>query len=244
MRSALLFLALWAASTPQDIGWLKLDQAKAVGAHSGKLILVYVACDPKSGASPCSGGSCERSFADPAILKRQDDFHFVRVCEKKTALALRASRAPEAIFLDADGDEVYRSGFSDGSSLDRVMTAALQKYAPREVAWNGELATISGKSLVIVGFDDEKGEALKAFDDRTLVKYHERIEFVKLPFKKDGEAAKKWGVTQAPAIILCDGTKEAPDKNALEKLTGKKSPALLKGAIQRALAKIDSKKSP
>jgi hypothetical protein len=243
MGAALLVFTLWAASSPpQDIGWLKLDQAKAIGAHSGKLILVYVACDPKSGAAPCSGGAAERSFADPAIQKRQDEFHFVRVCEKKTALAVRASRAPEAIFLDADGDEVFRSGFMDGNSLDRVMSAALQKYAPREIPWGSDVPALSGKSLVIVGFDDEKGETLKAFEDRTLVKFHERIEFVKLSFRKDGELAKKWGVTQAPAIFLCDGTKEAPDKNTLEKLSGRKSPAMLKAAIQRALAKIESKK--
>src|SRR5262249_36593493 len=123
MRATLLILGLWAASTPpQDIGWLKLEQAKAVSGHTGKLILVYVACDPKSGMSPCSGGSAERSFSDPAILKRQDDFHLVRICEKKTALLVRASRAPEVIFLDPDGDEVYRSGFSDGVSLDRAMS--------------------------------------------------------------------------------------------------------------------------
>jgi hypothetical protein len=243
MRAALLLLALWAEpSPPQDIGWLKLDQAKAIAGHSGKLILVYVACDPKSGSAPCSGGAAERSFADPAIQKRQEEFHFVRVCEKKTALAVRASCGREAIFLDADGDEIYRSGFTDGGSLDRAMTTAVQKYSPREVAWGSEVPSVSGKSLVIVAFDDEKGESLKAFDDRTLVKYQDRIEFVKLPFKKDGDAAKRWGVTQAPAIILSDGSKEAPERNAIEKLAGKKSPAMLKAAIQRALSKIESKK--
>jgi hypothetical protein len=242
MRVTLLILGFWAGLAPQDIGWLKLEQAKAVGGHTGKLILVYVACDPKSGMSPCSGGSAERSFSDPAIVKRQDEFHFVRICEKKTALLVRASRAPEAIFLDPDGDEVYRSAFSDGSSLDRAMSTAQQKYGPKEVAWGTELPSVSGKALVIVGFDDEKGEALKAFEDKTLVKYQERIEFVKLPFKKDGEASKKWGVSQAPAIVICDGSKESPERNAIEKLSGKKSPAALKAAIQRALGKIEPKK--
>jgi hypothetical protein len=241
-RATLFLLGLWAAASPQDIGWLKLDQAKAISGHSGKLILVYVACDPKSGMSPCSGGAAERSFADAAILKRQDDFHFVRICEKKTALSVRATKAPEAIFLDPDGDEVYRSGFTDGNSLERAMTAAQQKYGPREVVWATDVPSVTGKSLVIVGFDDEKGEALKVFEDKTLVKYQERIEFVRLPFKKDGDVAKKWGVSQAPALFLCDGSKEAPEKNVLEKLTGKKNAAALKAAIQRALGKIESKK--
>lgn len=244
MRTTLLLLGLWAAaSAPQDIGWLKLDQAKAIGAHTGKLILVYVACDPKSGSAPCSGGSSERSFADPGILKRQDDFHFVRVCEKKTALSVKASRAPEAIFLDADGDEIHRSGFSDGNSLDRAMTAALLKYSPKEAPWASEIpASPGGKALLIVGFDDEKGESLKGFEDKTLVKYHERFDFVRLTLKKDADAAKKWGVTQGPAVFFCDGTKEAPEKNVLEKLTGKKTATTLKASIQKALGKIEAKK--
>src|SRR5262245_17316587 len=102
MRTTLLVLLLWALpSNSQEIGWLKLEQAKAIAGQTGKLILVYVACNPQTGAAPCSGGAGERSFADPAVLKRQEDFHFVRVCEKKTAQSVKASRAPEAIFLDA-----------------------------------------------------------------------------------------------------------------------------------------------
>lgn len=243
MRNALLVLGVWAAlGGPQDIPWLKLDQAKAVGANTGKLILVYVACDPGSGRAPCSGGAGERSFSDPAILKRIDQFHFVRVCEKKTAQAVRAAKAPEAIFLDAEGDEFYRSGFADSVTLDRAMTAALEKFASRPAPWIGDLpAAPSGKQLLIVAFDDEKGESLKAFEDKSLVKYHERFDYVRFTLKKDAEIAKKWGATQ-PAVFLCDGTKEHPEKNAIEKLTGKKSPAAIKAAIQKSLAKLEAPK--
>ena len=44
------------------------------------------------------------------------------------------------------------------------------------------------------------------------------------------------------SIFICDGTKEAPEKNTIDKLTGKKTPAILKSAIQRALGKIEPKK--
>ena len=245
MRTALLFVSIWAALNPQqDIGWLKLDQAKAIASHTGKLLVVYVACDPRSGTAQCSGGIAERAFEHPSILKRQDDFHFVRVCEKKTAMAVRATKPPEAIFMDGDGDEIYRSGFADALTLDQAMIAALQRYAPREPAWRGDVATPPGlKQLIVVGFDDEKAETLKAFEDKSLVKYHDKIEFVKLPFKKEGEAAKKWGVTQAPAIFICDGAKEAPEKNIIEKLTGKKAPLVLKSSIQKALLKVEPKKA-
>lgn len=246
MRALLLLaLTLWAApGAPQEIGWLKLDQAKAVGVHTGKLILVYVACDPRSGTAPCSGGVAERAFSDPAILKRQDEFHCVRVCEKKTAQTVKSTRAPEVIFLDPDGDEVYRAGFTDGATLDRAMTAAIQRYAPQAIAWGAEIPApaLTGKPLLVVGFDDEKGEALKALEDKTLAKFHDRLEFIRLPFKKDGEAAKKWGVSQAPAIFICDASKESPEKNALEKLAGKKAPAALKASILRALAKLEPPK--
>jgi hypothetical protein len=244
MRTLLLISSLWAAlsPTPQDIGWLKLDQAKAVSSHTNKLILVYVACDPRSGSAPCSGGAAERVFSDPLILKRQEEFHFVRVCEKKTALAVRATKPPEAIILDADGDEVFRSGFTDVASLDQTLGSALQRYAPKEIRWSGDVVAGTGKPLLVVGFDDEKGEALKAFEDRTLVKYHDRIEFVRYSTKKDLEASKKWGVTQGPAVFICDATRENPEKNSLEKLTGKKNAAALKAAIQKSLLRIEIKK--
>jgi len=245
MGALLFVLAWWTALTPvpQDIAWMKLEQAKAVSAHTSKLIFVYVACDPRSGSAPCNGGAVERVFSDPAILKRQEEFHFVRICEKKTAHAVKALKAPEAIILDADGDEVYRSGFSDAAGLDRAMAAALQRYAPKEVHWAGAVAPgRGGRTLLVVGFDDEKGEALKAFEDRTVAKYHDRIEFVRYSAKKDPETAKKWGVTQGPAVFFCDAARENPEKNILERLTGKKTPAVLKAAIQKALLKAELKK--
>src|SRR5678815_5838514 len=105
MRVLPILLMLWANGQSQEIPWLKLDQAKAVGGNTGKLIVVFVACDPNSGASRCSGGAGDRSFSDPAILKRVDDFHFVRVCDRKTAQSVGATKAPEVIFMDAEGDE-------------------------------------------------------------------------------------------------------------------------------------------
>lgn len=245
MRTLILLGSLWAAfaAPVQDVGWLKLDQAKAIASHTNKLIFVYVACDPRSGSASCSGGAVERVFSDPAIMKRQEEFHFVRVCEKKTAQLVRATKPPEAIIIDGDGDEIYRSGFSDVASLELALAGALQRFVPREIHWAGDVSpNPGGKSLLVVGFDDEKGDALKAFEDRTLVKYQDRIEFVRYPLKKDGEASKRWGVTQGPAIFICDAARESPEKNPLEKLSGKKSASALKAAIQKALVRAEPKK--
>ena len=245
MRNAIPLLFLMAAWSPpqQDVGWLKLDQAKAIASHTNKLILVIVTCDPRSGTLPCNGGSVERVFGEAAIAKRQEEFHFVRICEKKTAQLLRATKPPEAIILDADGDEIYRSGFTDAATLDQALSSALLRYSSREIHWATEIPTNpGGKALLVVGFDDEKGESLKAFEDRLLVKYHDRIEFVKYTARKDPEAAKKWGVAQGPAFFICDAAKDSPEKNTLEKLSGKKSPAALKSAIQKAFQKVEPKK--
>jgi hypothetical protein len=237
-----LLLAAWTAPQ-QDIAWLKLDQAKALAAHTNKLILVVVACDPRSGSAPCAGLAVERVFGETVIAKRQEEFHFVRVCEKKTAQLLRATKPPEAIFLDPDGDEVYRSAFSDAATLDQALTAAQQRFGPREIHWATDIPLLpGGKSLLVVGFDDEKGESLKAFEDRSLVKYHDRIEFVRYPSRKDSEPARKWGVVQGPAFFICDAGKENPEKNPLEKFTGKKTAAALKSVIQKALLRVETKK--
>lgn len=93
-----------------------------------------------------------------------------------------------------------------------------------------------------MGFEDEKGEVLKLLEDRRIAKYHGRMTFVKLAYEKDGEMAKKWGVSSLPSLYLCDATKENPEKNVIEKLTGKKNESSLKAAIQRALLKLDARK--
>jgi hypothetical protein len=118
------------------------------------------------------------------------------------------------------------------------MAAALAKYQNKPVSWKGEVGA-STKKLLVIGFDDEAGEALKALEDKSIVKFHDKCEFVKLPAQKDGEAAKKYGVTAFPAIVLCDASAEAPP---LEKLQGKKSTAAIKLAIHKALARLESRK--
>ncbi len=51
MIRALLVLALVAAGggPQQGISWMRLDTAQAASKKTGKLILLFVACDPKTG---------------------------------------------------------------------------------------------------------------------------------------------------------------------------------------------------
>jgi hypothetical protein len=163
---------------------------------------------------------------------------------QKYANHFKVKSVPAVLFTDSDGDEVHRATFGDPGGLQSAMTAALAKYQNRPVSWksdaNGALAT---KKLLVVGFDDEAGEALKVLEDRSIVKYHDRCEFVKLVPAKDGESAKKWGVATFPALILCDAAQESPEKSPLDRLAGKKSIGAVKAAIQKALAHLESRKS-
>jgi hypothetical protein len=140
--------------------------------------------------------------------------------------------------------ELARAPIGTGeSALLAAWEAALKKYADQPVRWENEIpASSSSKRLLVVAFDDEKGEGLKELEDRQVAKLHERCLFVRLPYEKNGADAKKWGVTQAPTVILCDPAKENPEKNPLEKLSGKKSAAALKAALQKALLKIEARK--
>lgn len=173
-------------------------------------------------------------------VRKSADFVCTRGTQKY-ANHFKIKAVPAVLFTDADGDEIHRATFNDAAALENAMSAALAKYQNKPVSWKGE-AGPSSKKLLVVGFDDEAGEGLKALEDRSIVKFHERCEFVKLPAQRDGEAAKRYGVTTFPAIVLCDPSAEYPEKSPLEKLQGKKSTAAIKLAIHKALARLESRK--
>jgi hypothetical protein len=180
------------------------------------------------------------TFALPGVVKKSADFVCVHGTQKY-ANHFKIKEVPTVLFTDADGDEIHRATFFDQGALEGAMKTALDKYQNKPVAWKSEVGPTS-KKLLVVGFDDEAGEALKALDDKSIVKLHARCEFVKLPAQKESEAAKKWGATTFPTIILGDPTQENPEKNPLDRLTGRKSTLALKAAIQKALARLESKK--
>ncbi len=123
------------------------------------------------------------------------------------------------------------------------METAASKYSDQPVSWKTEFTAEPGsKKLLVVGFDDEKEGGLKALEDKSLVKFRDRLVFLKQPYEKNGDAVNKWKVIQAPSIVLADASKETPEKDPFERLSGKKTPAALKQAIQKALKKLDSGK--
>ena len=246
-RPAVLVLACLAglgASPQQSINWMRLDQAKGLALRTGNPILVFVACDPATGSSSCGNGPSDRAFGEPCIEKRKESFHFVRVVDKKMAQDLKATRCAEIIFLDCDGDEFCRSTFQDFRSLDKAMGEALQKYAPKEIAWAaydakaGVTASEERKRLVLLGFVDEKkesAEALKALEDRQLVKYHDKFLFIRVAFKKDSEEARKWVVAQAPVLVIVDPAKGVE----VDRLSGRRSVKEIKPVFAKAMTRLE-----
>lgn len=169
--------------------------------------------------------------------KKANDYIFVKGTQK-LANQFNIKGSPAALVVDPDGAELARGSIAAGeTALTAIFEKAEAKYAPKSVDWASEVAA-SGKKLLVVGFETE-GDTLKGFEDRMLAKYHDKISFVKLPYEKGSELAKKWQVSTLPSIYLCDASKEAPEKAILEKLTGAKKPVALKLAVQKALFKVE-----
>lgn len=178
-------------------------------------------------------------------MKRYNEFIFVRCGDKKTAEEVGAKSPPEVIFFNPDGEEILRMGIRDLSSLQRAMDMANQKYGPKEIAWAeydaAALQAASGKLVVLAFADDSKDcqSTLKALEDRALVKFHEKIVFLKTAYRKDSEEAKLWGVSAAPAVVLIDPTKEAGSKAVIERLVGKRNWTQFRKPIERAVKALD-----
>ncbi len=178
---------------------------------------------------------------------RKDEFYFVRVSDKKTAAGLKATKTPEAIFIDGDGHEYFRSDFKEPRALRRAMESALEKFVPRPIAWGahdgakGGTATVEEKRLTLLAVVDDKkdsAETLKALEDKTVAKLHDRFLFVKAPYRPNSEEAKKWTVIQAPTLIVLDPTR----RTLIHREGGKKDAAKVKAFLADALEKADSKK--
>ena len=173
------------------------------------------------------------------MAKRANDFIFVKGTQK-LANQFNIKGSPAALVVDPDGAELARGPLAAGEpALTALLDKANAKYAPKAVDWASDVST-SSKPLLVVGFETE-GDTLKGFEDRMLAKYHDKMTFVKLPYEKNSELAKKWQVSTLPSVYICDASKEAPEKAVLEKLTGAKKPVALKLAVQKALFKVEKK---
>jgi len=175
-------------------------------------------------------------FAMEDIVKLSREFVAVKG-NQKLANQLKVAFAPSVVILDADGDELGRGIFSDEASLKKPLDAALKKYVSKEISWS---ESPSGTRPVLTVYVDDKKdseELLKALTDRTLVKLHDRFEFVKKTYEKGSEEAKALSILQAPTVLI---TKVQDGKTGvIEKLGGKQSATAVKIAMLRALKKFE-----
>jgi thioredoxin-related protein len=232
------------AASDDKITWEKPEAALAKSTATGKPVLWYFINNQymkdAAGAAPnalagAETGRLDQAFTNPVILKRKDNFIWVRA-DQGLSNKFKVTNAPMVIFTDGDGEMIHKAPVTNPEQLyDAMQTVQKEKYVNVPVKWGDVVRTGPiKKKLLVVGFDDPKTESLKVLEDRTLVKYHANCEFVKLPYEKDGEAAKRWGVQQPPAIIVCDAM-----ENILERLAGKKQPIEVKVAILKAVHKLE-----
>ena len=232
-------LCPFALASDDKIAWEKADTALATASAQGKPVLWYFSTNQfvKNAVPPVVTdiGQADLAFTNPVIVKKQKSFVWVRG-DQALANRFKVQGAPMVLFTDGDGHVLHRAPLNSPEALyDAMNEVLLKKFVNQPVAWGDVVRTGPiTKKLLVVGFEGEKGETLKVLEDRILVKYHANCEFVKLPFKKDSETARKWGVTQAPAIVVCD-----PAERVLEKVAGETSPAEVKAALVRALKKVD-----
>jgi len=235
----ILLLSLSAFAADDKIVWDKADGALARAAETGKPVIWYFTVNQfsKDGVPPTVEAidAANKAFLNPVIVKRRDPFLWVRG-DQSRATALKVAGAPAIVITDADGDVLLRATIATPENLYDAMQSVLkEKYVDAPVTW-GDVVR-SGpikKKLLVLGFDGESGDELKSLEDKTLVKYHKNCEFVKLPYEKGGELAKKWTVDKAPTIVICDASEKV-----LERLSGRLAPCQIKLALMKAIAKLE-----
>ncbi len=155
----------------------------------------------------------------------------MRCADKATAEKVKSQSPPSVIFLDADGEEYYRTVISV-KTLEDVFKKALEMYSSKEIAWApGEPASglsqarDSRKLLALTFLDDKKDSEsfVETLQDRWIVKHHGKVVFQKRAFSRDSEECKEWGVSMAPTLLLVDPCEEDARKRVVDRLTGKKS---------------------
>jgi hypothetical protein len=176
------------------------------------------------------------------VARKATEFLFVRACDKKTQEAVHSKGPGELVFIDPDGTELHRGVCLDAAAIEKAMDAALEKYAGRPISWNvyeakALEAARARDQLAVIAFDDggkDGGTLIKSLEDRMLARLQDKFTFIRVEFRKDSDDARVWAVTSAPALLVVDPAKEAGPHAVIERLSGKRSPAQLKAALQKA----------
>jgi len=234
-----IVLSLPAFAADDKITWEHADGVLAKSAATGKPVIWYFVNNQFSKDAspvPVATDAADKAFSNPVIVKRRETFLWVRGDQTK-ATAFKVQGAPAIVVTDSDGDVLLRASIASPENLfDSMQQVLKEKWVNAPIAWGDVVRSGPIRTrLLVIGFDDEQGGALKSLEDKTLVKYHKHCEFVKLQYEKGGEIAKKWGVDKTPSIVICDA-----GEHILERVSGKLDPNHIKVGIQKAFAKLDT----
>lgn len=247
LGAALAAFLSGAAARDDQPEWVKYEAARAAASVTGNPLLVFVVSDLIPGGTGPSTDSLDRAWAAPNVRKQWESFHFVKCSDPKTSEAVRAVSRGEVIITDPDGDEIARDIVRSAEQIEKVMKTALERYADKSVPWvpYGEKEIESRKKsglLLVIAFvaegkdrTRENDDSLKPLEDRSIVKLHPRCAFLRADFRKDSPLARRWGVAQAPTLVLADLSKEPGPEAVLDRAVGKKTPRELKALLQKGL---------
>ena len=227
------------------IPWDKPEAALAKAALTGKPVVFFFINDEFNKdagvnlTAMTAVPAADLAFNHESVLKRRDQFHWVRG-DQILANRMKIRNSPMVRITDPEGDRIVDAPINGPEPLLVAMIGVQkEKFVNKPVEWGGIVR--SGPittSFLVVAFDSPEGEALKLWEDRSLVKYHKMIDFVRLEAKKGCEIAKKYGITEFPTFLICNA-----QEKVLEKVAGKKTDlADLRVAVTKAWKKLEGKK--
>ncbi|HLY74569.1 MAG TPA: hypothetical protein VKU80_10675 [Planctomycetota bacterium] len=229
----------------EQVRWMKLDEARAKSAVTGKPVLVICLTDLVADGPATKG--IDRSFTTDVILSFRDEFYFVKCTDLATVRAVKATSKCEFITYDPDGEEIQRCVTKSTAEIAAAMKKTLAAYRSRPITWVTEPPAPAerspeGKKLTVVLFRDESEDVaslVSALEDRAVSKLHCRCTFVSIPYRKGSPEAATWKVLGTPTLFLLDAEKEFGPKSVVERTGEKKNARELRALLRRALAAVE-----
>ncbi|HVR85823.1 MAG TPA: hypothetical protein VMU54_16005 [Planctomycetota bacterium] len=233
------------AADEEQVKWMKLEEARAKSAATGKPVLVICLTDLVSEGPGTKG--IDRSFTTDMIRPFRDEFCFVKCTDMATVRAVKVTSKCEFVTYDPDGEEIHRCVTKSTADIAAAMKKTLASYCSRPITWSTEAPapverSPDGRRLTVVLFRDESEDVaslVSALEDRSVAKLHGRCTFVSIPFRKDSPDVAKWKVLGAPTLLLLDAEKEFSPKSIVERTGEKKNPRELRALLRRGLAAVE-----
>lgn len=245
---ALLLLGCLAFANGPSPQWMKLDQALAAGRITGRPVCVYAVVDENGkGACGTASGNVDKALREEESEELLKQFSMVRCADAKTAKRIKPGPVPALVYFDGDGEAIHRAVVRTEEEVRAAFQAALKRYASREIAWaSGDFESVLRKAgelkrpVALVFVDGKSGSnaLVKVLEDRWIAKHHDRLVFLSIPYKRDSEDCRRWGVTSSPALLVLNPLEEKDSRRVLSRLSGRKDVRSARACLLKALEKF------